>query len=134
MPTPIGSKSSWIKIQKERLARGDAYLAEYQQIGADALARCDKACERIQEGIALLATDPHAGAAFRFANRAMWLQRIHSLYAERRRQGGEVKLTDLDTPMNRTWRPFQLAFILLNLPGITCLDHPENWWTCIGAT
>jgi hypothetical protein len=119
--------AAWIGEQRARLARGDDYLGEYAQVGADALSRCEAACARIREGIALLASDPHAGEAFRFANRAMWLQRIHSLYAERRRQGDKaVKLTDLDTPPNRTWRPFQLAFILLNLPGITGLDHADR--------
>ena len=29
-------------------------------------------------------------------------------------------------PGNRSWYPFQLAFILLNLPGITKLDHPDR--------
>lgn len=122
----VDAYATWIQVQKSRLAQGADYLSDYKQIGADALARCERACARIQEGIALLATDPHAGAAFRFANRAMWLQRIHSLYAEKVRFGAEVKLTDFDTAPNRTWRPFQLAFILLNLPGITKLDHPDR--------
>ncbi|MCW3052013.1 MAG: helicase domain protein, partial [Chthonomonadales bacterium] len=125
----VEAYADWIKTQKQRLAQGDDYLTGYRAIGADALARCEKAQERIQEGIALLASDPHASAAFRFANRAMWLQRIHTLYAEQIRQKIDVKLTDLDTAPNRTWRPFQLAFILLNLPGITGLDHPDRQTT-----
>ena len=32
----------------------------------------------------------------------------------------------MDVPHNRSWYPFQLAFILLNLPGITKLDHPDR--------
>ena len=32
----------------------------------------------------------------------------------------------IDVPANRSWYPFQLAFILLNLPGITKLDHPDR--------
>ena len=32
----------------------------------------------------------------------------------------------MDIPDNRRWYPFQLAFILLNLPGITKLDHPDR--------
>lgn len=118
--------ADWIAVQRERLKNGADYLTGYQQIGEDALARCERACERIREGIALLASDPNASAAFRFANRAMWLQRIHSLYSERIRQGADIALKDLDTAPNRTWRPFQLAFILLNLPGITKLDHLDR--------
>ena len=119
--------AEWITKQKNRLEVGDDYLRGYETIGQDALSRCDEACARIREGIALLASDPHAGEAFRFANRAMWLQRVHSLFAERVRQGDtKAKLGDFDLPENRTWRPFQLAFILLNLPGLTQLDHPDR--------
>src|SRR5262249_9001145 len=32
----------------------------------------------------------------------------------------------LDLPEIRSWRLFQLAFILLNLPSITKLDHPDR--------
>lgn len=116
----------WIERQKQRLAAGKDFLMEYRADGEDALARCEKACARIRAGIDLLATNPQASAAFRFANRAMCLQRIRSLYAEKIRQGAPVALKDFDLPVNRTWRPFQLAFILLNLPGITQLDHLDR--------
>src|SRR5581483_8873485 len=33
---------------------------------------------------------------------------------------------DLDVPENRSWRLFQIAFIMLNLPGITQLDHDDR--------
>src|SRR5262249_35072580 len=32
----------------------------------------------------------------------------------------------LDLPENRTWRLFQLAFVVLNLPSLTRLDHPDR--------
>jgi hypothetical protein len=35
-------------------------------------------------------------------------------------------LADVDIPKNRSWRAFQLAFILINLPGLTSLDHPDR--------
>ena len=60
-------------------------------------------------------------------NRAMWLQRTHSIYAEQVRRGAQPDFDkDIDLPKNRSWRPFQIAFILLNMPGVTKLDHPER--------
>jgi len=88
--------------------------------------RCTEALGRIQAGLQLLGTSAHAGEAFRFLNRAMWLQRVRSLYAERIRRGEQVDLETLDVPENRSWYPFQLAFILLNLPALTHLHHPER--------
>ena len=34
-------------------------------------------------------------------------------------------LGTLDVPENRSWRPFQLAFVLLCLPGLTDPAHPD---------
>jgi Helicase conserved C-terminal domain len=59
-------------------------------------------------------------------NRAMWQQRVHALYAEQKRRGETETLESIDIPKNRTWRTFQLAFILLNLPSITDLAHPDR--------
>ncbi|HEY9476175.1 MAG TPA: hypothetical protein VIS06_20280, partial [Mycobacteriales bacterium] len=94
-----------------------------------------QAAQRIRTGIALL-TDPGARhvealAAFRFANQTMALQRRHTAIGALREQ------TDLDYPKARaqveargpaaaSWRPFQLAFILLNLPALTDPAHPER--------
>ena len=33
---------------------------------------------------------------------------------------------DADVPKNRSWRPFQLAFLLLNLPALADPAHPER--------
>ena len=67
--------------------------------------------------------------AFRFANDAMWRQRVHTLAAELRR-AKEIPIEDaleaLTSPENHCWRPFQLAFVLINLPGIAGLDHEER--------
>jgi hypothetical protein len=92
-----------------------------------ALAHCQEAQERIQAGIELLGAHDQARQAFQAANQAMHKQRIHSLWGLRKRRGEKnLTLAEVDTFANRSWRPFQLAFILINLPGLTLLDHPER--------
>ena len=93
---------------------------------AAALARCRHSARRIGEGLALLARDRDAAEAFRFANRAMALQRVHTLAAEARARNAPANSPRSTFPPNRTWYPFQLAFILLNLPGLTQPHHPDR--------
>ena len=52
-----------------------------------------------------------AARAFQFANRAMWQQRVRTIYSGLVRQGAKPNLAVVDVPKNRSWRPFQLAFI-----------------------
>jgi hypothetical protein len=101
-----------------------------------AIRNAEKAAKRIRAGIALL-TNPeadkhaHALAAFRFANEAMALQRRHSEVARLREEQGltyaEAKAAiDARGAAAASWRPFQLAFVLLNLPSLTDPTHPER--------
>src|SRR5205807_7504268 len=41
-------------------------------------------------------------------------------------QGGTKTLADCDRVENRTWRTFQLAFILLNIPALSDLHHADR--------
>ncbi|HND20730.1 MAG TPA: DISARM system helicase DrmA, partial [Acidobacteriota bacterium] len=121
-----GAYRQWIHDQAARIDDPAANLEEFRETARLALENCSRALTRIQEGITLLQTDPVAAEAFRFANQAMYRQRVHSLYAERKRQGKEVTLSEVDIPANHRWFPFQMAFMLLNLPGLTQLDHPDR--------
>ncbi len=118
--------AEWIVRQKGRIDDPAEGLDEYRNAAQAAMAHCDRALERIREGIALLGRDKQAVDAFRFMNRAMWQQRIHTIYAEQRRRGGTSDMADIDVTKNHEWRPFQLAFILINLPGITDLHHDDR--------
>ncbi len=115
----------WILDERANLAV-DPGLKPYQDAAVSALERCDTALERIRDGLSILASDDQAADAFCFANRAMYQQRIHSIYSEKKRRGESVELKDIDVPENRTWRTFQIAFILLNLPSVTVLHHRDR--------
>ena len=71
------------------------------------------AADRMARGIALLAADADALDAFRVANRAV---------ARALRQ----RLGDQFTTRPPAWRAFQLAFILLNVPGLTDPGDPDR--------
>ena len=119
------SYGQWIDANQARVNAGIDGLDEFDATARQALEDCREARARIDAGVRLLETDAQALKAFRFANRAMWQQRIHALLSERRRAGATATLEELDQAANRSWRPFQLAFVLLNLPGVTRLDHAE---------
>lgn len=117
--------AEWLDKQKNRAAILSD-LDSYQEAASTALANGKQTLARIQAGIDLLDSDPQAAQAFRFANRAMQQQRIRSIYAGQVRQGQEPDLEAIDQPKNRSWRPFQLAFVLLNLPRLANPTHPDR--------
>ncbi|HMR67759.1 MAG TPA: helicase, partial [Anaerolineae bacterium] len=116
----------WIAEQETQLSQAPSDLQPYTSEAGQALAHCREALARMRTGLALLDRDPQAAEAFRFANRAMYLQRIHSIYARQVRQGQEPDLAHIDRPQERSWRPFQLAFVLLNLPGLVDPTDPAR--------
>ena len=117
---------SWIDNQARRVDAPKNDLSDYTTAAKEALDRCRETLTRIRLGIDLLEANTQAAKAFQFANRAMWLQRTRSILSARVRGGEETTYEEVDIPSNRRWYPFQLAFVLLNLPGITELDHPER--------
>jgi hypothetical protein len=120
---------AWIKMEAAKLTLPSEKLEGHEEAAKRAVDCCTRALERIKAGIDLIATDTLAEEAFRFANRAMWQQRIHSTFARKVRKK-EMKVEDgvttLEEAKNRSWRLFQLAFVLLNLPSLTDLHHPDR--------
>jgi hypothetical protein len=119
----------WIQAEKAKIANPSEKLAGHEAAAQRAVDACNRAQQRIKAGIDLIEQDSTAEEAFRFANRAMWQQRVHTIFSRGIRKK-ELKPEDgiaaVDVPENRSWRLFQLAFILLNLPSITDLHHPER--------
>ena len=115
--------AGWIEAQRTRIGKD---VVGHDEAASAALSRCASVRQRLVEGIAVLEKDDVALAAFRFANRAMAQQRVHSIYALLRRRGGSPNLADLDIRKNRSWRPFQLAFLLMSIPALADPKHPDR--------
>lgn len=120
---------TWIEQETLKLADAAQRLQHHQDAATSAIAKCLRACERLREGIDLIDSDPAAEEAFRFANQAMWHQRVRSTYSRlvrKKELQPNAPIDPLDVPKNRSWRMFQLAFVILNLPGLTKLDHEDR--------
>ncbi|MCB0027125.1 MAG: DISARM system helicase DrmA, partial [Anaerolineales bacterium] len=123
----VDAYDQWIDDLALRAASGQPDLDGYTDVAAGAVDHCRRTSARIRAGIELLDRDPVAATAFRFANRAMADQRVHSIHAENVRQDKESDVDAIDAvSANHTWRTFQLAFILLNLVGLTDVTHSER--------
>jgi len=122
----IDTYEEWIEKERERIDLESESLKEYENSVNIVLEDCRDALKRIKEGLRLLKNDKNALEAFRFMNRAMAEQRIHTIYSEKVRRGEKPDIKTIDVPENRTWYPFQLAFILINIPSLTDLHHKDR--------
>lgn len=127
--------AAWLTREEKRLADGEDRLAGHEVEGGAAIGTARDVAAAIQTGIDRVCSDPDALEAFRYANATMWKQRIHSIAAGRRSEqarSGEkpdrlsAAVSAIDIPKNRSWRPFQLAFVLLNVPSLVEPNHPER--------
>jgi hypothetical protein len=120
---------AWLDEQETRL-RSESDLASHEQPGRASVEDGRLAARRVRAGVDVLLSDPLAGEAFRFVNQAMALQRVHSEVGLLRRTDPGVSYAEAlercDVPAKRSWRPFQLAFVLLNLPALTDPTHDER--------
>ena len=115
--------SLWIEEQVARIGKS---VVGYNDVANDAMNRCKQILERLKEGVDVLGSDSKALDAFRFANHTMALQRVHSIYALLKRRGENPDIDALNITKNRSWRPFQLAFILLSIPSLANPTHRDR--------
>ncbi|HCO13460.1 MAG TPA: hypothetical protein DIT46_04720, partial [Gemmatimonadetes bacterium] len=97
--------SAWEKAVRGSL--DDSMVDWQRETIIQNLDMCREAADRIRSGIELLAEDEDARHAFLFANRAIWQANSWS----------DVVFS---------WRPFQLAFILMNLRGVSDRNHRDR--------
>lgn len=112
---------SWIDGKE----RESLELEERYRLTADRHIRaCKEVLDRIYKGIDLIASQEDIREAFKFCNKVMLDQRSYSAWASEYRQTG-IRNGDKPT-LKGIWRPFQIAFILLNIAGIALPTDPER--------
>src|SRR5665213_1355500 len=136
MLTPVVTAyRDWLHKQERRLGEPAERLEAHQDAAEQALIDARIVADRIEAGVTLLGRDPNAAEAFRFANEAMWRQRIQQIAISHQKNAAENEkrqvtlaeaMTAVDIPKNRSWRLFQLAFFCLNLPSLTDPAHAER--------
>ncbi|HUZ52499.1 MAG TPA: DISARM system helicase DrmA [Streptosporangiaceae bacterium] len=124
---------AWLDEQEAAIPGLPEALREAAAAAVFTARRC---AGRIRAGIDLLTVPGTAGqevalAAFRFANEAMALQRRHTEVAELREGTGAgyaEAMAEIEArgAQVASWWPFQLAFILLNLPALTDPAYPDR--------
>lgn len=112
--------------------------SRYKSAAAKNIVECKRACDRMYAGIRTLESNNNAYSAFLLANRAMFMQRVHlrmqSDTADVDRYPDDETIATLLQDMNYRkasddgcrWRPFQIAFLLMDINSVINDDSPER--------
>jgi hypothetical protein len=103
----------WIKSQRDAIPPEPERAA----IARELLQRAETAARRIEQGFTAL-DDPQVFEAFRLANAVM-----AQAARQRESQVRQKPPADVDAP---EWRPFQLAFLMLNIQGLANPTHTDR--------
>ncbi|GFG73227.1 DISARM system helicase DrmA [Mycobacterium botniense] len=118
----IDGYRTWLDTQQAASAELPQHLRE----AADAvLSKARGAHQRLQTGLEHVATDTEALRCFRFMNQVMREQRIATQVAAERASDPSLSIPAARAKVAAkgddaaSWRPFQLAFILMQLPALS---------------
>jgi hypothetical protein len=107
--------AQWIALEQAKISSLDA--ASRRATAQELIVAMQSAEARISAGITLLDANPIARDAFRLMNEAV------AMAARRRNAGQNGDPAAQNAP---TWRPFQIAFILLNISGLADRYNPDR--------
>lgn len=118
---------------------------EFLKTASRHIESCRACLKRMKEGVELLKSNPKVNRAFKLMNRAMLLQQLHygieirNWIVEKGNITGLEKAIIPDINDQTTWqknsdgslkvgswRPFQIAFILINLHSMLDAKHPDR--------
>lgn len=118
---------SWITDTETEASTLSGRLSEAAKRHLNACRQC---LGRMKEGVSILGNNVEAMTSFRLANRAMLMQQIHTGLNAERKLDSEYPVFPEDYDEGeanvRRWRPFQLAFILMNLAGTIDPLHEDR--------
>jgi len=114
----------WIKSLEIKIRAVPSKL--YEQ-AIKQIIECKSSLQRMNIGINILDRDKTAFEAFQLANRAMIMQREHTIIQRKKKIPNVDQIIWPDyQESDAKWRPFQLAFFLLNLDGLTNEDSCDR--------
>ncbi|PQP50385.1 helicase-related protein [Mycolicibacterium austroafricanum] len=117
----VSEYRGWIDRLSRSVQTDEADVEDGLKVVAEEhVVRARNAAERMQNGIDLIVSDRDVGRAFRLANAAMQMQRARQDWV---RSGAVGAVGD---GAEQGWRPFQIAYILLNLPGLADSGHEDR--------
>ncbi|MGA4669212.1 DISARM system helicase DrmA [Propionibacteriaceae bacterium Y1923] len=118
----VAGYGEWLDAQESEAAALPTHLQETAEV---ALWEARQAHQRLVAGLDHVATDTEALRCFQFMNRVMRDQRIASQVASARAADATLSIAQAQElvaargPSAASWRPFQLAFILMQLGALT---------------
>lgn len=139
----VNAYANWIETLEEKAKYLDNNFPgkNYGEIASINIQGCKKSYERMIQGIEALQNDDLKWDAFLLANRAMFMQRVHlkiqgkTSNIDRFPYDDELCqiLDDIDyksdqgyTMDSYSWRPFQIAFLLMSINSVSEDDSPDR--------
>lgn len=109
----------------------------YKSAASKNIEECKTACKRMRSGIETLRMNEKAYDAFVLANRAMFMQRVHLKFQGNAkgidRYSGDEDVSEFlsnidynEADDKHIWRPFQIAFLLMDINSIVYDDSEER--------
>lgn len=117
---------SWIADVEQQSAGLDLAM---QDAAMGHLEKCRNCVKRMAEGVRVLSENDSAFSSFRVMNKSMLIQQHHSSLPARGIDTSYPVIPEgyVETKEpKRAWRPFQLAFVLMNLAGMTNENHDDR--------